>query len=168
MSASFPPLLSPVRSITSISFGASMIDGISCCTVLYLADDLMKIWILSTPSYIRYKIENKNKIYLFIKAHVYQWVSEWVSECVWMFPNSSKTAKPLRVEIVGDDSPWYGGFRLKNIRIRRTIIGRKIACSGHYRKDILITRKVYLTQFQVMTKLKYHQVENVHDKAEKF
>ena len=95
-------------------------------------------------------------------------ISGRVSECVWMFPNSSKTAKPLRVEIVGDDSPWYGGFRLKNIRIRRTIIGRKIACSGHYRKDILITRKVYLTQFQVMTKLKNHQVENVHDKAEKF
>ena len=31
---------------------------------------------------------------LSIKAPVCQWVSEWESLCVWMFPNSSETANP--------------------------------------------------------------------------
>ena len=48
-----------------------------------------------------------------------------MSESVWMFPNSSELQRP---EILRDDSPWdKEGFRLKNIRIRRTV-SKKIAC----------------------------------------
>ena len=52
-----------------------------------------------------------------------------MSESVWMFvPYLLRNGKPQQAEILRDDSPWYGeGFRLKNIRIRRTV-SRKIAC----------------------------------------
>ena len=44
------------------------------------------------------------------------------------FLNSSESANPKRAEILRDDSPWdEEGFRLKNIRIRRTV-SWKIAC----------------------------------------
>ena len=53
--------------------------------------------------------------------------SIFFSVSVCLFPNSSKTANPSELKL-RDDSPWDGkGFRLKNIRIRRTV-GRKIAC----------------------------------------
>ena len=40
-------------------------------------------------------------IYLSIKAPVCQWVSEWVSLCVCLFPNSSKTTKPDELKFWG-------------------------------------------------------------------
>ena len=33
-----------------------------------------------------------------LKAPVCQWVSEWVSECVCLFPNSSETANPSKMK----------------------------------------------------------------------
>ena len=43
-------------------------------------------------------------------------------------PQLLQNGEPQRAEILRDDSPWNKeGFRLKNIRIRRTI-SRKIAC----------------------------------------
>ena len=54
-------------------------------------------------------------------------VCQLVSECVWMFPNSSEMANSSELKF-RDDSPWdKEGFRLKNIWIRRTV-SRKIAC----------------------------------------
>ena len=52
-----------------------------------------------------------------------------VSESVFLFvPLLLGNGETQRAEILRDDSPWYGeGFRLKNIRIRRTV-SRKIAC----------------------------------------
>ena len=45
-------------------------------------------------------------------------------------PYLLQNGKPQRAEILRDDSPWDGkGFRLKNIRIRRTV-SKKIACIG--------------------------------------
>ena len=39
-----------------------------------------------------------------------------------------RNGEPQQAEILRDDSPWdKEGFRLKNIRIRRTV-SRKIAC----------------------------------------
>ena len=53
-------------------------------------------------------------------------VSEWVCLFVCLFPNSSETANPSELKFLRDDSPWdWEGFRLKNIRIRRTV-SRKI------------------------------------------
>ena len=49
-----------------------------------------------------------------------------MSLSVCLFPNSSETTE---TEILRDDSQWdMEGFRLKNIRIRRTVISWKIAC----------------------------------------
>ena len=45
---------------------------------------------------------------------------------VCLFPNSSETANPSELKFWGNDSTWdWEGFRLKNIRIRRTV-SRKI------------------------------------------
>ena len=47
-----------------------------------------------------------------------------------------RNGEPQRPEFFRDDSPWDGeGFRLKNIRIRRTV-SSKIACIvGMYTSD---------------------------------
>ena len=52
-----------------------------------------------------------------------------VSLFVCLFvPYLLQNVEPKRAEILRDDSPWdKEGFRLKNIRIRRTV-SRKIAC----------------------------------------
>ena len=60
-----------------------------------------------------------------------------MSECVCLFvPQLLRDGEPQRAEILRDESPWLGeGFRLKNIRIRRTV-SRKIACIvGMYTRD---------------------------------
>ena len=52
--------------------------------------------------------------------------------------------EPQRAEILKDDSPWDGeGFRLKNMRIRRTV-SRKISLSKHQSVSELICLSVYL------------------------
>ena len=52
-----------------------------------------------------------------------------MSESVWMFvPYLLRNGEPQQAEILRDDSPLDAEcFRLKNIRIRRTV-SRKIAC----------------------------------------
>ena len=66
--------------------------------------------------------------YLSIKAPVCQWVSLSVCLFVCFCPNSSETTEPDELKFWGMIPLWDGeGFRLKNIRIRRTV-SRKIAC----------------------------------------
>ena len=60
-----------------------------------------------------------------IKALVYQYVS--LSVCLDDVPQLLRNGEPQRPEILRSDSTWdKEGFRLKNIRIRRTV-RRKIA-----------------------------------------
>ena len=58
-----------------------------------------------------------------------------MSVCLFV-PQLLRNGGPERAEILKDDSPWDAeGFRLKNIRIRRTV-SRKIACIvGMYTSD---------------------------------
>ena len=77
-----------------------------------------------------------------------------MSECVCVFvPSLLQNGKPQRAEMLKDDSPWYGeGFRLKNIRIRRTV-SRKIACIvGMYTSDP--SGQFYSLQYQSSTYLR--------------
>ena len=63
-------------------------------------------------------------IYHSIKAPIYS-VSEFVCVLCSLSPPKRQIPRP---EILRDDSPWdWEGFRLKNIRIRRTV-SWKIAC----------------------------------------
>ena len=55
---------------------------------------------------------------------LFDWLIVWLFVC--LFPNSSETANPSELKFWGNDSTWdWEGFRLKNIRIRRTV-SRKI------------------------------------------
>ena len=68
---------------------------------------------------------------------LYQSTSLSVSELVCLFvPKLLRNGEPQPAENLRDDSPWDGeGFRLKNIRIRRTV-SWKIACiMGMYTSD---------------------------------
>ena len=58
------------------------------------------------------------------------------SVCLFVCSIPLQNGEPQRAEILRDESPWdKDGFRLKNIRIRRTV-SRKIACIvGMYTSD---------------------------------
>ena len=80
-------------------------------------------------------------------------VCQWVCLSVWMFPNFSPNGEPQRAEILRDDSPWdWEGFRLKKLRIRRTV-SRKIACIvGMYTSDP--SGQFYSLQYESSTYLR--------------
>ena len=69
--------------------------------------------------------------FLFIKHCVSLYQSTSLSVCLFvcLFPNFSETANTIQqAETFRDDSPWdWEGFRLKQLRIRRTV-SREIAC----------------------------------------
>ena len=64
-----------------------------------------------------------------------------------------QNGEPQQAEILRDDFPWDGeGFRLKNIRIRRTV-SRKIACIvGMYTSDP--SGQFYSLQYESSTYLR--------------
>ena len=64
-----------------------------------------------------------------------------------------RNGEPQRDKILKDDSPWdKEGFRLKNIRIRRTV-SRKIACIvGMYTSDP--SGQFYSLQYESLTYLR--------------
>ena len=68
-------------------------------------------------------------------------------------PQLLRNGEPQRAEILRDDSPWdWEGFRLKKLRIRRTV-SRKIACIvGMYTSDP--SGQFYSLQYEASTYLR--------------
>ena len=92
----------------------------------------------------------KEKLLLMFNLSLYKSASLSVSLSVCLFV--PRNGKPRRAEILEDDSPWYGeGFRLENIRIRRTV-SRNIACIvGMYTSDS--SGQFYSLQYKSLTYL---------------
>ena len=76
--------------------------------------------------YIHGGLDIGSNFYIWDQISLYKSGSESVCLFGCLFPNSSKTVNPSDLKFFRHDSPWDAEcFRLKNIRIRRTV-SRKI------------------------------------------
>ena len=91
-------------------------------------------------------------MYTFNFISLYKSASLSVSLFVCSLTPPKRRGEPQRAEILKNDFPWDGeGFKLKNIRIRRTV-SRKIACIvGMYTSDS--SGQFYSLQYESLTYL---------------